>query len=340
MDRTDEIELIPNNDNIPVQSRMERLINQCRIKQCIHPLSDHCSEKIINAHSIQNNKILNKIGKNGKVILLRPEATKTSFDIVPKEKGRKVTSTFTGFCGHHDKTVFQPIEDHDYTGNLKQQFLFAYRAFAYEYHKKIEAFKGFNQFVSAKPKMLLNEANVLLYRGYQFSLEVDLPFYLKKFNDAILTKNYDEIQTIEIRIEGAACFAACSGFGLEYDLERKRLIPNRFNLERLKIMFLNVFPQENETIALFSWLRDDEIHFKSFKDQLLNIKEQQQKKNLINNLLPTYCENFALGPDLWDSFTTSEKNALLYVFGITTVFKTHQYLKPAKYDLFKVKLSQ
>ena len=28
--------------------------------------------------------------------------------------GRKEATVFTGFCGHHDKTLFQPIEDRDF----------------------------------------------------------------------------------------------------------------------------------------------------------------------------------------------------------------------------------
>jgi hypothetical protein len=54
-----------------------------------------------------------------------------------KPKGRKVATTFTGFCGHHDTTIFNPIENFDYEkGNKEQDFLFAYRALAKEYHSK------------------------------------------------------------------------------------------------------------------------------------------------------------------------------------------------------------
>lgn len=40
-----------------------------RIKECIYPDHSSCSERIINAHSIQNNKILAKISDNGKVYM-------------------------------------------------------------------------------------------------------------------------------------------------------------------------------------------------------------------------------------------------------------------------------
>lgn len=37
------------------------LSRDARIKQCLHSRKEECSEKIIKAHAIQNNRILNKI---------------------------------------------------------------------------------------------------------------------------------------------------------------------------------------------------------------------------------------------------------------------------------------
>lgn len=46
----------------------ENLKNEAHIKQCLHPNKDECDEKIIKAHAIQNNRILNKISENGMII--------------------------------------------------------------------------------------------------------------------------------------------------------------------------------------------------------------------------------------------------------------------------------
>ena len=45
-----------------------------RIKQCLYPDHSECSEKIIGAHSIQNNKILKKISDNGEIYMPCPKA--------------------------------------------------------------------------------------------------------------------------------------------------------------------------------------------------------------------------------------------------------------------------
>jgi hypothetical protein len=57
--------------------------------------------------------------------------------------GRAKATTFTGFCTHHDKIVFQPIEDVDYIpDNQQQSALFAFRAMAKERHAKLRAYNA------------------------------------------------------------------------------------------------------------------------------------------------------------------------------------------------------
>lgn len=91
-----------------------------RIKQCLYPDHSECSEKIIGAHSIQNNKILKKISDNGEIYMPCPKADNPF--AIPTKYGRKEASVFTGFCGYHDKVVFQAIEDNDFSGTAEQIF--------------------------------------------------------------------------------------------------------------------------------------------------------------------------------------------------------------------------
>ena len=122
-----------------------------RFKECIHPDKGACSEKLIKAHSIQNNKVLSRISDNGKVYMPCP---KTDIPLsLQNEYGRKEASVFTGFCINHDKTVFQPIEDELFSGTDEQIFLYIYRAFALEYHKKKEVLRGFQYIFKNKPSL-------------------------------------------------------------------------------------------------------------------------------------------------------------------------------------------
>jgi len=113
----------------------KKVRKESRIKRCLHPKSDECSEKIIGAHSIQNNKIIKRLSSNGIVYMPCPKSDNPFAPMTVY--GRKEATVFTGFCGYHNKTVFQPIEDGMFDKSIQHIFLYTYRCFAIEYHKKI-----------------------------------------------------------------------------------------------------------------------------------------------------------------------------------------------------------
>lgn len=117
-------------------SNYKTIRKESKIKQCLHPDKSTCSDKIIGAHSIQNNKILKRISSNGHVYM--PCSKPDNPFAVMTKWGRKEATVFTGFCGHHDNKIFHPIEDYDFNKSEYHVFLYTYRCFALEYHKKQE----------------------------------------------------------------------------------------------------------------------------------------------------------------------------------------------------------
>ena len=49
---------------------MHNIKNEARIKRCLHPKQEECDGKIVKAHAIQNNRILNKISENGMLVTM------------------------------------------------------------------------------------------------------------------------------------------------------------------------------------------------------------------------------------------------------------------------------
>jgi len=164
--------------NLSPQSNLDNYLKSSFIKNCIYHDQSKCSEKIIKAHSIQNNKILSSLSVNGEVVVLQLNAELESLNFKGQEIGKKIATIFSGFCSYHDKTVFQPIEDIDYINNEEQNFLFAYRTFAYEYHKKLEQINAFRILVRNIPSILKNKKMVSYYRSLQAS-ENDTNFYTR-----------------------------------------------------------------------------------------------------------------------------------------------------------------
>ncbi len=98
----------------------QNIKRESQIKRCLHPNSSECSDRIVKAHAIQNNRILNKIGESGMVVTM--DGTMHHLFQTSDVKGRSIATTFTGFCSYHDKTVFQEIEDKEFVASKKQIF--------------------------------------------------------------------------------------------------------------------------------------------------------------------------------------------------------------------------
>ncbi|ELS3714894.1 hypothetical protein ACEQ8A_000975 [Vibrio fluvialis] len=132
-----------NKEQIEFNKQLTSLRKQSRLKSCIWGGEEKqgCSNKIVAAHSIQRGKILEGISEDGKVYFLNTvpaddlSEMKARFEL----EGIKKFSTFSGFCGEHDKRLFQPIEDKLFKGEERQKDLYAYRAAAKELHSNKES---------------------------------------------------------------------------------------------------------------------------------------------------------------------------------------------------------
>lgn len=136
-----------NKDQIEFNKIMGQNQREAGIKGCLRggDKEVECSGKIVRAHSIQRGKILASIaeGSEGMVYHLGLAPAEDMASMVPefKREGIKKFSTFTGFCGGHDKAIFQPIEDASFTATAKQKTVYAYRAAAKELHANLESKK-------------------------------------------------------------------------------------------------------------------------------------------------------------------------------------------------------
>lgn len=322
--------------SLPPNSALNKALNQGKIKQCIHPDKERCKGKIVKAHSIQNNKILNKIAKNGEVYMVK-SVVDSGINLKLKFKliGRSVATTFTGFCGFHDKTIFEPIEDQDYIGTKQQNFLFAYRVFSFEYHKKMEAYEVHKNSANKKPSLLEDKKYLSQLEGYELSLR-DNKRHKDIFDQALFNNDYSIVETVSFRIPSKSEIAVCSGFFLEYDIKGKSI--NRIDSKQddMSLLMLTVFPQDNETVVLFSWLNADAELYSEFKEQILGLTPAELVQ-LLNNLIPSYCENVVYNPDFIKSLSDENRAEYLQVFNesIWTFEPTKRnLLKKSGYNLF------
>ena len=253
-------------------------------KRCWHPnQGDECSRKngrieIINAHSVQNNKILSGIAENGHVMTF----DRDSADFRGSSLGKKTASTFLGFCNKHD-SIFYPVEIEEYKKSSEQHFLFAYRAFVVASHVKLVAD---------------------LFMDYGNQSNKDIEESKKIFDEAILNQNYNVVTTDVIELPAYYPIAASSTFYLDFDFEGAEITHSD---DRMENLYLTVFPKDNKTFVLISYLQQDKNLYKDIANQI--IKRNKQKLD-VTMLIGAHCENVYFNPTYFDTFISKYKDDL------------------------------
>ncbi len=290
-----------------INIELSDILKDASVKECLYLDKTGCSERIIKAHSIQNNRVLDRLSENGEVLMARHAATSEEFRIVMKPIGRKAATTFTGFCSYHDNIVFKPIEESDYVpGDARQETLFAFRALAKEWHAKLRARNAYSAHAD-HPILALG------LEGTELALK-DIERHVETFRQILLEGHLELLETVHISFEQEYGLAVSSGVSFPYDFEGGRLDHLHLDLkEPSRFLFLTVFPQSGKTHVLLSYLAEHREFYSFIKSQLFDVSPDQQKIRL-NNLIMMNCENLVLAPSHWNKFSSDQQRFFLDMF--------------------------
>lgn len=168
-----------------------------QITECFYHDKTTCKGDIKQSHSLQRNGRLSLIeGEvNGQQVVYT--FTETEVDEHTSHKslkpiGKKVASTFFGFCDYHDTHLFSPIETKPFDESDKHCFLHSYRAFAHSYHRKreeLKAYKTDSDFTKPMPtwfrQQMINSISVGVAEGEVTKAKLD---------KMIANTSYDELE--------------------------------------------------------------------------------------------------------------------------------------------------
>lgn len=335
-------------------SSFNTIKNKVLVKECFHEDKD-CSNRIIKAHSVQNNKILNAISQDGMVLMFDHDVNdEMALHSKMKPKGRKGATTFTGFCGHHDTTIFNPIENFDYEkGNKEQDFLFAYRALAKEYHSKKSVGNIYRHMLTLLREERYEEINKR-FTGDNIPSE-EHKFFMQELFSTNLVGNEDAEQRFE-RFKGwannwlnAGEFNNIVTHTLEFEEEYHLAVSSTTYIERdlnnniinelsdwetmLAPLFITVFPQNGKTYVLLSHFARNNRRYRRFAEQIVNSNIEEQKI-IISNIILAYIENFAFSPTKWDGMSKESRDEIESTFLNTTFEIDKSLLKNENVNLF------
>lgn len=308
---------------------------ESKIKQCLFPDHSNCSERVIGAHSIQNNKILKRISDNGDIYMPCPKSD-NPFAVVTKW-GRREATVFTGFCGYHDNEIFKPIENSSFDKSPFHVFLYTYRCFAVEYHKKQEVSNMQKSIFSRKPSLITMPENENPFKGMDLAID-DFQNEKEKFDNALLVERYDILSYLIWEFPKAINFAATGFEAPSRDLVGNK-IQNLLDLSTtVQHVFMMIFPEDEKTFCIISWLKDNDTLFENMRIQLndLNVEE---RKTYINNTLPIITENIAINPTSWNNWEQHEKDEFgMLLWGMSDISELsgdfYNRLSTPSFDMF------
>lgn len=299
--------------NLRHKKHLTQFKKDARIKQCFHFDSDSCSNKIISAHSIQRGgilELLEDIVDNNLSIYsflnrkLNEQGTPIGFEPL----GKKVASTFFGFCGYHDNEVFKLIENNEIDlENNEHCFLLSYRAFAKEFHTKYESLQGYknNELFQTNRYVGTDE----LIAGSELGLR-DCQFVKDRMNEMLKTQSFEELEYLTYELDYIIPIAASASFNPEftYKNEHMNISPD----PNVIYEFVNFTIQPSKlgkTQIVLSCLPEHKTSVK-FLDELDSLKPLPFEK-AIGSLAIAYVENTFFSPSIWNKFSQFEKHQLM-----------------------------
>lgn len=295
---------ILNNPN-RINNMMFQMLRSTDFKVCFHPDKAKCKLPIKNAHTLQNNGVLSIIAEENHVMVTNLfNKIRTGF--ITDRLSKNEATTFYGFCEYHDSAIFKEIETVPYDKQIKQNFLFAYRACAQEFHKKARQVKSMQLIFRDNPAIVFMPEFVESYRNVMLSYS-DVNEYMTIFNNAFTKNNFDILDNYVFEFNKRYDFAVTTTFNPVCDLNGKEINDiYSNNKERLKSVFLSAFPTQNSFYMILSCLKDDNKILETYFNQIKAFDEDKLKI-FLNNALPTYSENIVLSPRLWNKWTNFSK---------------------------------
>lgn len=296
-------------------------------KYCSVPSSMNakCSGKIIKAHSISKSSSLKEIANNGHVLTTFKGAIgfEDGFKITPKKIGIQKASTFTGFCAHHDKTLFQAIEDKDFVVSEGNCFLIAYRAISREIFVKertsgtFDLLKDLDKGKGLEQQLSIQSEHKRLTENNDLSLS-DLKHIKSKLDVMLNDKDKRQLSHIVFTLSEPPKVMTSAAVGPTFDFQGGELQSISQDPNVIPgYVIINSFSSNGIGYICLSWIEEHNTVASKFVESL-------KKTNCIGASLRAFIfisiENNYLSEAWWSSLESSQRDYLvgLYSQGVMT----------------------
>ena len=299
---------------IQLKKEISQYFKKRAIKRCFYPEHSECSSKVINAHSIQNNKCLSllteRVDNNEGLYSFSKYSFLEDGRLQLELTGRKAASTFSGFCTFHDQTLFKDIDNNDFDYSSKQMFLYSYRAFAQAYHKKMEELKG-----QHGDSILKQKAEQDIWEDTTLGCEVsyrDLRKHYYSINKMLREQDYNQLDFYVYKKKGLYPIAASGCLIPAFSPQGE---PNNSFFDLTKDCYpliMTVLPGSSNTYVIFAYYRNDTFSQGLINELRFRFWDNLWIEKVISSFLVFDMENTCISPYIWESMNYIEQEQLYY----------------------------
>lgn len=232
----------------------------------------------------------------------------------PELYGINRASTFTGFCGKHDNTIFSPIEDKIFNVTKKTVFLLGYRTLARERYTKL-AQRG------SEPILRQGDAGKTTEEQFEHQKELDIHYEeidagirdieieKKIFDELLINDNFDDIEGFVIEFSKVPNIMCSIGMLPEDDYSGN-ILQDLSNLNKvMSSIYLNIIHSKNKGYVVFTWHKDSSDVCHKLIDSL-RLYPENRITDAIIRLCFRFFENIYLSPDWWESISDKKRKDL------------------------------
>lgn len=273
-------------------------------------------KKTIDSHSVQKNKALISISKNGHVLsyekMYFDKTGKFQFDKI----GLKKASTFRLLCNKHDTEIFNDIDNNEFMGSDWQILIASLRSLYWSKYKSMCSLNHLKDLIPevAKGKEIkeqLFDYNLLtgLIRLRELSL-LDIKPIEEKYNRIILRDRLDKIPKtinyLNIYLEGNPEVFCTSRYNPQITITNKRIQTESFDKEIYQGFTLSTLKTDKGIVFSFAWLKEfDKINI--FFEEILRIPNNELP-NFLVHLTFFISESTYFSEDWWKSISSDAKS--------------------------------
>lgn len=303
-------------DPVPVEnpgaldSRMRKLAPN---PVCLVPnsLKLECRGKIISSHTVSRSGSLGLIEKNGHVYSFKVSVQNLQAQggrIKPHLTGWKTASTFPGFCAHHDKSVFSPLEDKEFTGSPQQCFLLSYRAVIWEYYSKLKAANSspFRQAL-AQPKDKFSKELISDFNAVNDLALNDMSSRKVDFENKLVENDWSDFHGILIEFDRVFPIQCSAFWSPAEDIFGNQIQNIGVTAKVPAGGAIASFAADKKSYFLLSWLKNSDHVLAKFADSLQSVSKNDAA-NVIAAFLLLTSDNCHISPAWYNALTEHEKN--------------------------------